>query len=74
MAATRGARSFAPFPATRLDGESTFCGMFSIVVIAVAVGVFTMYFRHELQLRRKRRAELAPHGDDSPPPSGDASH
>ena len=32
--------------------------MFSIVVIAVAVGVFTMYVRHERQMRR-RRAELA---------------
>ncbi len=31
--------------------------MFSIVVAAVAVGVFTMYIRHELQLRRKRLAE-----------------
>jgi hypothetical protein len=39
--------------------------MFSIVVIAVAIGVFTMYFRHELQLRRKRRAELA-RGEDPP--------
>jgi hypothetical protein len=33
--------------------------MFSIVVIAVAVGVFVMYFRHDRQMRRKRRAELA---------------
>jgi hypothetical protein len=40
--------------------------MFSIVVIAVAVGVFTMYIRHELQLRRKRRAALPP-GEDPPP-------
>jgi len=40
--------------------------MFSIVVIAVAVGVFTMYIRHELHLRRKRRAELSP-GKDPPP-------
>jgi hypothetical protein len=39
--------------------------MFSIVVIAVAIGVFTMYFRHERQLRRKRRAELA-RGDEPP--------
>jgi hypothetical protein len=43
--------------------------MFSIVVIAVAVGVFTMYIRHELQLRRKRRAALPP-GDDPPPSTG----
>jgi hypothetical protein len=42
--------------------------MFSIVVIAVAIGVFTMYTRHELQLRRKRRAELA-RGDEPPPPA-----
>jgi multisubunit Na+/H+ antiporter MnhB subunit len=40
--------------------------MFSIVVIAVAIGVFTMYFRHDRQMRRKRRAELA-RGEDSPP-------
>jgi hypothetical protein len=33
--------------------------MFSLVVIAVAAGVFTMYFRHDRQMRRKRRAELA---------------
>ena len=33
--------------------------MFSIVVIAVALGVFTMYFRHSHQMRKKRRAELA---------------
>jgi len=39
--------------------------MFSIVVIAVAIGVFTMYFRHERQLRQKRRAALAP-GDEPP--------
>jgi hypothetical protein len=44
--------------------------MFSLVVIAVAIGVFTMYFRHERQLRRKRRAELA-RGDDSAPPPGE---
>jgi hypothetical protein len=42
--------------------------MFSIVVIAVAIGVFTMYFRHDLQMRRKRRAELA-RGEDPPPPA-----
>jgi hypothetical protein len=42
--------------------------MFSIVVLAVAIGVFTMYIRHELQLRRKRRAELA-RGPDEPPAS-----
>jgi hypothetical protein len=42
--------------------------MFSIVVIAVAIGVFTMYVRHELYMRRKRRAELAP-GDQAPPPT-----
>jgi hypothetical protein len=41
--------------------------MFSIVVIAVAVGVFTMYIRHELQLRRKRRAALSPGERPSPP-------
>jgi len=40
--------------------------MFSIVVIAVAVGVFTMYIRHELHLRRKRRDALSP-GKDPPP-------
>lgn len=40
--------------------------MFSIVVIAVAIGVFTMYFRHEQLLRRKRRDELA-RGDEPPP-------
>ena len=39
--------------------------MFSIVVIAVAIGVFTMYIRHELHMRRKRRAELPP-GEDPP--------
>jgi hypothetical protein len=45
--------------------------MFSIVVIAVAIGVFTMYFRHDRQMRRKRRDQLArgAAGDDSPPPS-----
>jgi hypothetical protein len=43
--------------------------MFSIVVIAVAVGVFTMYFRHERQLRRKRKAELA--RGEAPPPPGE---
>jgi hypothetical protein len=42
--------------------------MFSIIVAAVAVGVFTMYIRHELQLRRKRRAALA-RGEDEPPPT-----
>jgi hypothetical protein len=41
--------------------------MFSIIVIAVAIGVFTMYFRHDRQMRRKRRAELA-RGDDSSKP------
>ena len=40
--------------------------MFSIVVIAVAIGVFTMYIRHEMYMRRKRRSELAA-GKDSPP-------
>lgn len=39
--------------------------MFSIVVIAVAIGVFTMYFRHERELRRKRRAALV-RGEDEP--------
>jgi hypothetical protein len=33
--------------------------MFSIVVIVVAVGVFTMYIRHDRLMRRRRRAELA---------------
>ncbi|HEU4733684.1 MAG TPA: hypothetical protein VFT22_37580 [Kofleriaceae bacterium] len=42
--------------------------MFSLIVIAVAVGVFTMYIRHDLQMRRKRRAELA-RGEDSDAPS-----
>jgi len=42
--------------------------MFSIVVIAVAIGVFTMYTRHELQLRRKRRAAPG-RGDEPPPPA-----
>jgi hypothetical protein len=40
--------------------------MFSIVVLAVVAAVFTMYIRHEMYLRRKRRAELAK-GEDSPP-------
>jgi hypothetical protein len=40
--------------------------MFSLIVIAVAVGVFAMYFRHDRQMRRKRRAELEA-GQDSPP-------
>jgi hypothetical protein len=39
--------------------------MFSIVVLAVAIGVFTMYFRHERQLRRKRDARARE--EDSPP-------
>jgi hypothetical protein len=39
--------------------------MFSIVVLGVAIGVFTMYFRHEAQLRRRRRAQL-PRGEDPP--------
>jgi hypothetical protein len=42
--------------------------MFSIVVIAVAIGVFTMYFRHDRAMRRKRRAELA-RPEDPPPAS-----
>jgi hypothetical protein len=42
--------------------------MFSIVVIAVAIGVVTMYIRHERHLRRRRRAELA-QGPGSPPTS-----
>jgi hypothetical protein len=42
--------------------------MFSIVVIAVAIGVFAMYFRHDRQIRRNRRAELARAAE--PPPSG----
>jgi hypothetical protein len=32
--------------------------MFSIVVIAVAIAVIGMYVRHDVQMRRKRRAEL----------------
>lgn len=28
--------------------------VFTIVVIAVAIGVFTMYFRHDREMRRKR--------------------
>jgi hypothetical protein len=43
--------------------------MFTIIVIGVAIGVFTMYVRHDRQMRRKRRAEataLAP--PESPPP------
>jgi hypothetical protein len=43
--------------------------MFSIVVIAVVMGVFTMYARHELQMRRRRRAELAERAAPPPPPS-----
>ncbi len=46
--------------------EGTLHRMFSIVVIAVAASVFTMYIRHEMYMRRKRRAELA-RADDSPP-------
>ena len=45
--------------------------MFSIVVIAVAVGVFAMYFRHAAQMRRKRQAELA--AGESPPPTAKPS-
>jgi hypothetical protein len=33
--------------------------MFSLVVIAVAISVITMYVRHDRFMRRKRRAELA---------------
>jgi hypothetical protein len=39
--------------------------VFTIIVIAVAIGVFTMYFRHDRAMRRKQR-ELPP-----PPPSND---
>ena len=48
--------------------RGTFGCMFSIVVIAVAIGVFTMYIRHEVAMRRKRRAELA-QGSEQPPPT-----
>jgi hypothetical protein len=47
--------------------------MFSIVVIAVAIGVVTMYVRHELHMRRKRRAELPPGPAGPAAPDGDAS-
>jgi hypothetical protein len=40
--------------------------MFSIVVIAVAVGVFAMYFRHTAHMRRKQR-EALPEGENPPP-------
>jgi hypothetical protein len=33
--------------------------MFSLVVIAVAISVVTMYVRHTRFMRRKRMAELA---------------
>ena len=33
--------------------------MFTIVVIGIAIGVFTMYFRHDRQMRRKRLAEAS---------------
>jgi hypothetical protein len=43
--------------------------MFTIVVIGVAVGVFTMYVRHDRQMRRKRSAEpTQPAPSESPPP------
>jgi hypothetical protein len=48
--------------------------MFTIIVIGVAIGVFTMYFRHDRQMRRKRRAEamaLAP--PENPPPEAKSS-
>jgi hypothetical protein len=48
--------------------------MFTIVVIAVAIGVVTMYVRHELYLRRKRRAELpdgSPRAENPARSSGD---
>ncbi|HET7500458.1 MAG TPA: hypothetical protein VFK02_05625 [Kofleriaceae bacterium] len=44
--------------------------MFSLVVLAVAIGVVTMYVRHELHLRRKRRGELTAGDDSTPPPPG----
>jgi hypothetical protein len=34
--------------------------MFTIVVIGIAIAVFTMYFRHDRQMRRKRLAEAEP--------------
>lgn len=40
--------------------------MFSIVVIAVAVGVFAMYFRHAAEMRRKQHEPL-PDGENPPP-------
>jgi hypothetical protein len=43
--------------------------MFTIIVIGVAIGVFTMYFRHDRQMRRKRNAKPAdPAASESPPP------
>jgi hypothetical protein len=43
--------------------------MFTIIVIGVAIGVFTMYFRHDRQMRRKRgAAPTAPPPSESPPP------
>jgi hypothetical protein len=39
--------------------------MFTIVVIGIAIGVFTMYFRHDRQMRRKRLAEVS----GGPPPA-----
>jgi hypothetical protein len=49
-------------------------GMFSVVVIAVAIAVIGMYVRHDLQMRRKRRAELDERSRvDGPPPAGGSS-
>jgi hypothetical protein len=39
--------------------------MFTIVVIGIAIGVFTMYFRHDRQMRRKRLTEAS----GGPPPT-----
>ena len=41
--------------------------MFSLVVIAIAISVVTMYVRHERFMRRKRLAERA---GGEPPPTG----
>ncbi|HET9624071.1 MAG TPA: hypothetical protein VFP84_22015 [Kofleriaceae bacterium] len=40
--------------------------MFTIIVIAVAIGVFTMYFKHDREMRRRKR-ELPPGDPPSPP-------
>jgi hypothetical protein len=43
--------------------------MFTIVVIGIAIGVFTMYFRHDRQMRRKRLAETAAEPRPGSPPA-----